>query len=67
MSKTKVVSARIDEEIAMGFETICNNLKVKKSAVMQELFKDFIVRNYNKESHDSVEMIAPRIKELDDE
>lgn len=67
MSKTKIVSARIDNQIAVGFETICDNLKIKKSVVIQELFKDFIVRNYKKESHDSVEIIAPKFKELDDE
>jgi antitoxin component of RelBE/YafQ-DinJ toxin-antitoxin module len=67
MGKTTIVSSRIDEEIAAGFEKICDNLKVKKSAVMQELLKDFIVRNYAKESHESVEMIAPKIKDLDDE
>lgn len=58
-----VLSSRIDPEIHSSFETICERLKIKKSVVLQELIKDFIVRNATKESHDNVEILPPRIKE----
>lgn len=67
MSKSKIVSIRIDEDIADAFAAICNKLKIKKSVVSQELFKDFIVRNIRKESHDNVEILSPKLKELDEE
>lgn len=63
----KIVSARIDPQIADAFETVCDNLKIKKSTVMQELFKDFIVRNISKESHENAEIVPRRIKEIDED
>jgi len=58
-----VLSSRIDPEIHSSFETICERLKIKKSVVIQELVKDFIVRNAEKESHENAEIVVPKIKE----
>ncbi len=62
-----VLSSRIDPEIHESFETVCETLKIKKSVVLQELIKDFIVRNAKKESHESVEILPPKIKESFDD
>lgn len=58
-----VLSSRIDPEIHSSFETICERLKIKKSVVIQELVKDFIVRNAEKASHENAEIVLPKIKE----
>ncbi len=62
-----VLSSRIDPEIHQSFETICDRLKIKKSVILQELIKDFIVRNADKESHENAEILPPRMKESYDE
>lgn len=66
MSKSKIVSIRVDEDIADALDAICNKLKIKKSVIAQELFKDFIVRNISKSGHENVEILCPRIKDTDD-
>lgn len=58
-----VLSSRIDPEIHSSFEAICDKLKIKKSVVIQELVKDFIVRNIDKADHENAEIVAPKIKE----
>lgn len=65
MSKTKVMSSRIDIEIADHFINTCEKLKIRPATVMQELLKDFVVRNINKEAHESVEILSPKIKDDD--
>jgi antitoxin component of RelBE/YafQ-DinJ toxin-antitoxin module len=62
-----VLSSRIDPEIHSSFEAICDKLKIKKSVVIQELVKDFIVRNIDKANHENAEIIAPKIKEAYDD
>lgn len=66
MSKSKIVSVRVDDDIADALEATCKKLKIKKSVVAQELFKDFIVRNIAKSSHENAEILAPKIKDSDD-
>lgn len=62
-----VLSSRIDPEIHSSFEAICDKLKIKKSVVIQELVKDFIVRNIDKANHENAEIVAPKIKESYDD
>lgn len=66
MSKSKIVSIRVDADIADALEATCSKLKIKKSVVSQELFKDFIVRNISKSSHENAEILPPRIRDNDE-
>lgn len=62
-----VLSSRIDPEIHSSFEAICEKLKIKKAVVIQELVKDFIVRNIDKADHENAEIVAPKMKESFDD
>ena len=67
MKKQKIVgSFRIDNEILENFKERCTTLGVSQGYIVQELLKDFIVRNYSKKSHESAEILPIKIKDTDD-
>lgn len=45
------------------FQILCKNLGVQPSYVLQELIKDFLVRNIDKESHETAEILRNPNKE----
>lgn len=66
MSKKEVRSFRVDKDISENFKERCDTLKVSEAYVVQELMKDFIVRNITKESHEAAEIIIPKIKDIEE-
>jgi hypothetical protein len=65
MKKSKIVgSFRIDSEILENFKERCETLGVSQGYILQELMKDFIVRNINKQSHETASILPIKIKDL---
>lgn len=56
----EVFSTRINPDITKNFKEICEKLGVKEGYVIQELLKDFIVRNLSKEAYETAEIVTPR-------
>lgn len=58
-----IFSFRLKKMHKEKFQILCDNLGVKPSYVLQELIKDFLVRNIEKESHESAEIVRSFDKE----
>lgn len=58
-----IYSFRLKKMHKDKLQILCDNLGVQPSYVLQELIKDFLVRNLNKHSHESAEIIRNPNKE----
>lgn len=58
-----IYSFRLKKMHKDKLQILCDNLGVQPSYVLQELIKDFLVRNLNKDSHESAEILRNPNKE----